>query len=109
MIRSDVPPGTGAVLDVDLSAIVANWRTLCARHPAGPVAGVVKADAYGLGARRVAPALHDAGCRHFFVAHLDEALAIRALLPGSMLAVLNGPQPGDEPDYAEHDIDPVLG
>ena len=31
-----------------------------------------------------------AGCRHFFVAHLDEALALRPLLPGAMLAVLNG-------------------
>jgi alanine racemase len=109
MIRSDVPPGAGAVLDVDLSAIVANWRTLCARHPGGPVAGVVKADAYGLGARRVAPALHDAGCRHFFVAHLDEALAIRALLPGSMLAVLNGLSEGSEDLFVAHHITPALG
>ena len=69
----------GAVLEVDLAAIVANWRLLCALHPSGPVAGVVKADAYGLGARAVAPALHAAGCRHFFVALLDEALAIREL------------------------------
>lgn len=109
MIRSDVPPGAGAVLDVDLAAIAANWRTLRARHQAGPVAGVVKADAYGLGARRVAPALHDAGCRHFFVAHLDEALAIRALLPGSMLVVLNGLTEGSEDIFVAHNITPALG
>src|SRR5277367_4297419 len=64
----------GAVLEVDLAAIVANWRLLCAKHPSGPVAGVVKADAYGLGARCVASALYEAGCRHFFVAFPDEAL-----------------------------------
>src|SRR5271167_4599464 len=79
---AETPPHVGAVLEIDLPAIVANWRILCARHPSGAVAGVVKADAYGLGAQHVAQALHAAGCRHFFVALLDEALAIRHLLPG---------------------------
>ena len=70
---------------------------------------MVKADAYGLGARAVAPALYAAGCRHFFVALLDEALALRPLLPDAMLAVLNGPFAGTEPDYVAHGITPVLG
>ena len=69
----------GAVLEIDLAAVVANWQLLRARHPSGQVAGVVKADGYGLGARPVAQALHAAGCRHFFVALLDEAVAIRTL------------------------------
>ncbi len=98
-----------AVLTIDLPAIVANWRALAARHPAGPVGGVVKADGYGLGAALVAPALHSAGCRHFFTAHLEEALAIRPLLPGAMLAVLNGPLPGTEAAYRAREIIPVLG
>ncbi len=98
-----------AVLQVDLGAIVANWRMLMARHPSGPVAAVVKADAYGLGARPVAAALHAAGCRHFFVAYLDEALALRDAVPGAMLAVLCGPIPGTESAYTAHDLTPVLG
>jgi alanine racemase len=36
----DPPDGHGAVLEVDLGAIVANWRLLSARHPSGAVAGV---------------------------------------------------------------------
>ncbi len=99
----------GAVLEVDLGAVVANWNILRARHQAGAVAGVVKADAYGLGALQVVPALHQAGCRHFFVALLDEALAMRSLLPGAMLAVLGGLFPGTEPEYIAHDFVPVLG
>ena len=99
----------GAVLDVDLAAIVANWRLLCSLHPTGPVAGVVKANAYGLGAHQVAPALYAAGCRHFFVALLDEALEIRDLVPDAMLAVLGGLMAGCEADYRAHDIVPVLG
>ncbi|WP_106409320.1 alanine racemase [Teichococcus deserti] len=84
-----------AELLVDLGAIVANWRDLSARHASGPVAGVVKADAYGLGAGPVARALAEAGCRHFFVAQFSEGLALRAALgAGPMIAVLGGFPPG---------------
>jgi len=106
--KNGLLPVAASVLEVDLGAVVANWRALCAHH-AGPVAGVLKADAYGLGAQQVAAALHAAGCRHFFVAHLTEALAIHDLLPGAMLAVLNGLWPGDVPAYAATGIVPVLG
>ena len=96
-------------LEVDLGAIAANWRALTALHPGGAVAGVVKADAYGLGALQVAPALHAAGCRHFFTAHLSEAVAIRGLVPGAMVAVLNGIPAGSEGRFVAHEILPVLG
>ena len=99
----------GAVLEVDLAAVVANWRVLCERHPGGAVAGVVKADGYGLGAAQVAPALLGAGCRHFFVALPEEALALRPVLPGAFLGVLNGLLPGSEEALANADIVPVLG
>ena len=98
-----------AILDIDLGAIVANWHLLRGLHPTGPVAGVVKADGYGLGARPVARALHAAGCRHFFVALLEEALLIRPLLPGALVGVLNGLLPGTEADFVAHDITPVIG
>jgi alanine racemase len=98
-----------AVLDIDLGAIVANWRTLTARHPSGPVAAVIKADGYGLGAKPIAAALHNAGCRHFFVAYLTEALSVRDVIPNAMLAVLSGPVAGTEPAYVENDLTPVLG
>ncbi|MGH7108495.1 MAG: alanine racemase [Acetobacteraceae bacterium] len=108
-----------AVLEIQLDAIVANWRLLSARHPWGAVGAVVKADAYGLGASKVAPALHAAGCRHFFTALLDEALALRPLLPeamlpggmlaGGMLAVLDDLIAGTERIFREQAIVPVLG
>ena len=92
-------------LVIDRGAIVANWQGF--NH--GPVAAVVKADAYGLGASQVVPALHAAGCRHFFTAHPAEALALRGLAPGAMLAVLNGLWPGLEPEFADQGLTPVLG
>ncbi len=55
---------------------------------------MVKANAYGLGAEAVARALAAAGCRMFFVATLDEGIALRgALGDGAEIAVLNGPFP----------------
>jgi alanine racemase len=95
-----------AILHIDLAAIAENWRQLAARGAPGAVAGVVKANAYGLGAAKVAPVLRDAGCRHFFVAHLAEGVALRAALgPGPMIAVLNGFAPGADGDAA---LVPVL-
>ncbi len=98
---------SGAILEIDLAAIVANWQDLRQLH-AGPVAAVLKADAYGLGASRVGSALSEAGCQHFFVALLGEALALRPFVPGAMIAVLNGVIPGTETFYLERDITPVL-
>jgi alanine racemase len=97
-----------ATLAIDLDAIADNWRHLDATHD-GATAGVIKADGYGLGSAFVAPKLFAAGCRHFFTAHLEEALAVRALIPGAFLGVLNGLLPGQEQDFAAHDIRPVLG
>jgi alanine racemase len=94
-----------AILRIDLSAITANWRDLAACHGA-PAAGVVKADAYGLGAGPVARALRDAGCTTFFTAHLAEGLALRAGIgAGPDVVVLNGFPPGADEDA---ELIPVL-
>ena len=98
----------GSRLTIDLRATVANWRALDAGH-AGATAGVIKADAYGLGAAAVAPALLAAGCRHFFVAHLSEAMAARRFLPGAMLGVLNGILQGEAAVFVAENLVPVLG
>jgi alanine racemase len=104
-----VPPQAGAVLLVDVAAVVANWLELRARTAPAEIAGVVKADGYGLGADRVAPALAAAGCRLFFTAHPDEALDLRPLLPAdATLAVLNGLAPGTEELFLAGRIVPVL-
>jgi alanine racemase len=88
--------------------VTANWRLLRDRVAPARCAGVVKADAYGLGADRVAPALFAAGCRSFFVAHPSEGFALRSILPDAEIAVLNGLPPRLEADYHAHGLTPVL-
>ena len=108
-VEAPIAESAGAVLTIYLDAIVANWRLLAARVAPADCAAVVKADAYGLGAARVASALAAAGCRHFFVAHLDEAVALKPhLAAGTTLSVLHGPMPGTEDVFVQHGIRPVL-
>ncbi len=103
---------SGSLLEIDLAAIQANYRRLCQELNGVPAGPTVKADAYGLGAARVVPALAEAGARHFFVATPDEAIALRKALqrtcPEAAIYVLNGLMPGAERDYLAHDIRPVL-
>ncbi|MBX9931453.1 MAG: alanine racemase [Methylobacterium sp.] len=101
--------GHGARLTIDLSAIAENWQRLGAEAPSIPCAAVVKADAYGCGLAAVAPALWQTGCRTFFVAHLSEGIAARALLPEATIYVLNGLLPGTAASLLAHDLRPVLG
>ncbi|MCF3946179.1 alanine racemase [Acidiphilium iwatense] len=98
-------------LTIDAEAVAANWRDLAARHASsggGATAAAVKADAYGLGAALIAPALAAAGCRHFFVACLEEALALRTALPDRRIAVINGCPSGTERELIANDLRPVL-
>lgn len=99
----------GAVLEIDLTGIVANWRLLADRAAPAGCAAVVKADGYGLGATPVAQALRAAGCRLFFVATLDEAIALRRTVDEACeIAVLNGPVPGSADEFAAHRLVAVL-
>jgi alanine racemase len=103
-----IPDFEAARLTVRLPAIAANYRTY--RRMAGPtaVAAVVKADAYGLGTAGVAPALADAGCDSFFVARLEEGVALRRLVPRARIFVLDGANPDAVPALISHRLTPVL-
>jgi alanine racemase len=105
----DASGGFSATLTIDLGAIVANYRKLVEFVAPAACGAVVKADAYGLGAASIAPALQRAGCRHFFVATLDEGLALRrALPPSAIVFLLNGLPPGSAAIAADADLVPVL-
>lgn len=99
----------GGILEIDLRAVARNWRMLRARLAKGvECAAVVKADGYGLGAGPVARALEAAGCRTFFVATLNEGLALRRVLERSEIAVLNGLLPRTAAEFLRARLVPVL-
>jgi alanine racemase len=109
MATADPACRAGAVLEIDLAAIVENWRMLARLAAPARCAAVVKANAYGLGAAPGGRALLQAGCGVFFVATLDEGIALRRALGGAPeIAVLNGPRARTEGEFVEHALVPVL-
>ncbi len=98
-----------SILHIDLKALQSNYKMLSTRAAMSETCGVVKADAYGLGADQVVRALYHAGCRTFFVAHLEEALQIDGQYPDIKIYVLNGLLTGEAEEFAAHEtIFPVL-
>ena len=85
-----------SILTVDLEAIAANYRLLSDKVTPAVCAGVVKADAYGLGLEPVARRLWREGCRVYFVASLEEGIALRSILTEADITPLNGLLPGEE-------------
>lgn len=95
-------------LTVDLGAIVANWRQLRDLVRPAECGAVVKAGAYGLGMAPVVRALAEAGCRTFFVATLEEAVALRLQLPDAAVVMLSDQVEPHIHDLTGHRITPVL-
>lgn len=96
-------------VEVDLDALKHNFRQ--AQRLAGPEKGilaVVKADAYGHGAARVAMALQEAGVRMFGVAIVEEGVALREEGVVGPVLVLGGLYPGQEEDLLRFDLMPTL-
>ena len=115
--------GAAATLTIDLGALAANYRLLRSRlGPGCQCAAVVKADAYGLGVGPVAQRLAQEGCQHFFVATLEEALALRSAFgeggdrgeaesdsaAAGTIYVFLGAEPDNAADLAELGFVPVL-
>jgi alanine racemase len=108
-MTSDPASRAGAILEIDLGGIAENWRLLAGQVAPALCAAVVKANAYGLGAAPVARALARAGCRMFFVATLDEGIALRQILGAAAeIAILNGPMPGTAAEFLPNRLIPVL-
>lgn len=99
---------TTPVLNINLKKLTENYnllKNLCA--PAIPAA-VVKDDAYGLGAIKIAEALYAAGCRHFFVAHGSEGIRIRPSVPKAEIFVLQGIGEESYPCFKTAHLTPVI-
>lgn len=96
-------------VEIDLDALRFNLRQVRERvGPACEILAVVKADAYGHGASRVAPVLAAAGADQFGVALVGEGLALRRYGLPQPIVVLGGVFPGEEQDVLKHDLQPAL-
>lgn len=99
---------SAGLLTIDLDALAANWRQLRDRMEGGACAAVVKADGYGLGAIPAARRLSAEGCTTFFVADIEEGIALQQAVPAAEIFVLNGLPPGAAALFTRHRLAPCL-
>ena len=95
-----------SILTVDLNTIAANYRMLSDKVAPAVCAGVVKADAYGLGAGGASAVAR--GCRVFFVASLKRESRFAASWPKRRLRRLTDCCRARKLTIAEHRLFPTL-
>ena len=106
-IPESLASATG-MITIDLGRIKENWKALASKVVPARCGAVVKANAYGLGADRVLPALRNAGCTTFFIATPDEAEVSRKLLPDAEIYALDGLVGNAASGLARLGVKPVL-
>jgi alanine racemase len=92
---------------VDLDRLTSNYRAVAAAARL-PVMPIVKAEAYGHGAARVARRLQAEGAPMLGVAYAEEGAALRAAGVKVPIVVLAGFAPGQETVLFDHDLAPVV-
>ena len=81
---------SSALLEVNLKNLIFNYRYLSSLNKKGYTGAVIKANAYGLGDKKIIKTLFKAGCRHFFVATHAEAIKLRKEFKYGYIYILNG-------------------
>ena len=110
-LLQSVPASIPSALIIDRQAVVDNYAFLSKLGSPARCGASIKADAYGLGAQTLAPLLYEAGCRDFFVAYLQEGIALREVLPQDpnlSIFILNGLFPKTASEFVERGVVPVL-
>lgn len=97
------------ILTVNIDAIRHNYRLLCHKlEKDAKCAAAVKANAYGLGMKKIVSALTTEGCSEFFVAQVEEGIFLRELFPKIKIYILNGALTKTEKLLENYKLIPVL-
>ena len=77
-MQSYYPKDNNAILEINLKALSKNYKLIKKNlKSTTECAATVKADAYGIGAKKVAKSLIADGCKTFFASHLSESVELR--------------------------------
>src|SRR5262245_37899318 len=98
-----------SAIRIDLGALRRNARRLIAALDGAELWAVVKADAYGHGARDVARAALEAGASALCVVTTREGLALRASFPDERILVMGPVEEADLPTVREARLELAVG
>lgn len=97
------------ILKINLENLRHNFEELKKACPNSDVGAAVKADAYGLGVHKVAPALLNSDCKHFFVANCDEGVELRSIIGSAAnIYVFHGVFHDELKTFLQNGLVPVL-
>tara|TARA_Y100000590_G_scaffold469602_1_gene658594 strand:+ start:20480 stop:21541 length:1062 start_codon:yes stop_codon:yes gene_type:complete len=99
---------TAIILEVKLKNIAYNYNQFKRLNKDGVTAAVVKANAYGLGIKKIFYTLRKNGCSEFFTATIEEAIELRKLNKTISIYVLNGIQKYEIKEFLKNKIIPVI-
>src|SRR5262245_62158585 len=106
---SDLPATRPVLAEVDLGALVANFRELRSRlQPGVRVIASIKADAYGHGAVPAAETLEREGVEMLTTGSFDEAVAVREAGVRLPILMLPAALPAGMPELLRHGLTPTV-
>lgn len=97
------------IAKIDLEAIRRNTERICNHCKSAEIMAVVKADAYGHGAVKVAETVLKGGATRLAVAHLREAVALRQAGITVPIQVFGGFFEDHMADFAKFELEFTLG
>jgi len=81
---------SSSILEVNLKNLIYNYTVFKKNTKNKQVAATIKANAYGIGDKIAISTLYKNGCRHFFLATLNEGLELRKSFKKGHIYILNG-------------------
>ena len=99
---------SNAILEINTKNLIYNYKSLSKIAKNSLTAVTIKANAYGIGDIKGFKIFYKIGCRHFFLATIEEAIRIRKLNKKCNIYVLNGLESNEIAIYNRLNIIPIL-
>lgn len=99
---------SSSILEVNLKNLIYNYKVFKKFIKNKQVAATIKANAYGIGDKIAFSTLYKNGCRHFFLATLNEGLELRKSFKKGYIYILNGLENNDINIFKINKLIPIL-
>jgi len=97
-----------AILEISLDRLIHNYNFFNNIKKNTNAAAVIKANAYGLGDKKVYKILYKAGCKNFFVATFNEGFGLRSPYKKGNIYILNGIQNISLNLFKKYNLIPII-
>ena len=97
-----------SILEINKKNLLKNYRFFKNLNKKLLISVTLKANAYGLGDKKIYNLLYNAGCKYFFVATLAEAISLRKDKKKTKIFVLNGLQKNEINLFKKYALTPII-